>query len=60
MLNLQVSCRQSDPNLPLEKGKGKWGIHTQTVMLKHQYDFGGRGFAALTLHVWQNDTLLCI
>ena len=60
MLNLQMSCCQSDPNLPLEKARGEGGIHTQTVMFKYQYDFRGRGFAALTLHVRQNDILLCI
>ena len=60
MLNLQMSCCQSDPNLPLEKARGEGGIHTQTVMFKYQYDFRGRGVAALTLHVRQNDILLCI
>ena len=32
------------------------GIHTQIATLNIIITLGGRGFAALTLHVWQNDT----
>ena len=31
-------------------------IHTQSTTLNINMMFGGRGFAALMLHVWQNDT----
>ena len=31
-------------------------IYTQIVMLNINMMLGGRGFAVLTLHVWQNDT----
>ena len=50
----QVNQTRTNTNRDQLKTKG--GIRTQIATLNANMKLGGRRFAALTLHVWENDT----